>query len=337
MKIKPIDLLTSQAPVLDVRSPKEYKLGHIPGARSFPLFSDSERAQVGTCYKREGQQAAIKLGLDIVGPKMRSYIEQAEEFGSPDLNLYCWRGGMRSESMAWLLSRYGFTVQVLDGGYKSYRRQIHHYFDQAIPMRVLSGYTGSAKTKVLHQMIRSGAQVVDLEGLANHQGSSFGNQLSTSQPTTEQFQNDLLWAFLQLDQDRPIWVEDESICIGKVSLPEPLFVRMTIAPHYILKMPKGRRIEHLLSDYGELETEKLKVATVAISKRLGHEETQQALHHLEEGDLSGAAAIILLYYDRQYRKSIEKKLDVIRAEVDGSGKTIEAIASELIEKECQLS
>ncbi len=337
IKIKPIELLSSPAPTLDVRSPKEYAQGHIPGSHPLPLFSDNERARVGICYKHEGQQAAIKLGLDIVGPKMRSFVEQAEAHGSERLNLYCWRGGMRSESMAWLLERYGFDVQLVEGGYKAFRQQIIHYFQQPLPVYVLTGYTGSGKTKVLHCMASRGVQVIDLEGLANHQGSSFGNQLSNHQPSTEQFQNDLFLAFFRLDQNKPIWVEDESICIGQVSLPENLFDRMSIAPHYVLDMPRRRRIDHLLLDYGKISTEKLSSATQAIRKKLGHQETELALSHLEQGRLREAADIILTYYDRQYHKALERKERKIMGTIDGADKHFDQIAGEIMETACQLN
>ncbi|MEM9326501.1 MAG: tRNA 2-selenouridine(34) synthase MnmH [Bacteroidota bacterium] len=337
LKVKPEDLISVPTPLVDVRSPGEFGAGHIPGAHSLPLFSNEERAEVGISYKNDGPQAAIKLGLDIVGPKMRNLVEQAEELGAPALTLYCWRGGMRSESMAWLLEKGGLEIGVLEGGYKAFRRQVHGYFDQPLPLHVLTGYTGSTKTEVLHAMADQGVQVIDLEGLANHQGSSFGNQLSTYQPSTEQFQNDLLTAFLRMDATQPIWLEDESICIGKVSLPESLFEQMSLAPHYHLTMPQSRRIRHLVSAYGKLEADQLITATLAIRKKLGPGPTEEAIEHLSTGQMDAAAQIILSYYDRQYRKSIDRKKELIQVYVDGAKKDINQIAKELIEKQCQLN
>ncbi len=296
-------------PLLDTRSPSEHDQGHIPGARSFPLFSDEERAEVGTCYKQEGRRAAIKLGLRIVGPKLEGFIEAAEEFDSEAFLMHCWRGGMRSANMAWLLERYGFDVSVLDGGYKAYRRALSAFFETPLELRVLTGKTGSKKTEVLHEMARLGEQVIDLEGIAGHQGSSFGTQATSGQPTTEQFQNELFEAFRTLDPAKPIWVEDESFRIGQVNLVEALFHQKEKAPHYHIEIPYEERIRGLVEDYGQLPEEALVRATQRIRKRLGHERTEAAVQHIRNGELEEAVAIILAYYDKAYSKGIEKKED----------------------------
>src|SRR5690606_20923019 len=186
---------------------------------------------------------AIKKGLEIVGPKMVHFIEQAEAFQSTHLNLYCWRGGMRSESMAWLLERYGFTTTVLAGGYKAYRSHALNFFEQPLPLKVVSGYTGSKKTHFLQMLKEAGEQVIDLEGLAQHQGSSFGNKKSTGQPTTEQFQNLLYQAFSVLDLSKVIWIEDESMRIGQVNLPQRLYQRMEESPRVVLDISLAERVE----------------------------------------------------------------------------------------------
>ena len=196
--------LETENPVLDVRSPSEFRKGHIPGALSLPLFSDEERAEVGTLYKQSSRQEAIKKGLEIVGPKMRGFIEACEAIGGSTFNLYCWRGGMRSDSMAWLLERYGFEVSLLEGGYKAYRNAMMQDFAIPLHLKMLTGFTGSGKTDVLQAMQELGVQIIDLEGLAQHQGSSFGNQLTTGQPTTEMFQNQLHAALSALDRQKEI-------------------------------------------------------------------------------------------------------------------------------------
>lgn len=306
------------APLLDVRSPSEFAAGHIPGAQSFPLFSDQERALVGTCYKKQGRKAAVKKGLALVGPKMADFVAEAEQITEGEnLRLYCWRGGMRSGSMAWLLRQYGFTVEVLEGGYKTYRRGLLSFFEQDLPLLILTGYTGSGKTVLLQALRQHGAQVVDLEALANHQGSSFGNQKSDGQPTTEQFQNLVFEAFRRLDLGRPIWIEDESLSIGKVNLPDPLFQQMKDKPRVLLEVPREQRIRYLVQDYGSVPTEKLAAATEAIQKRLGDEKTKQALEALQRHDLSTAADAILHYYDRQYRKAIRHRAIFRKYELTG--------------------
>ncbi len=304
--------MKTKIPIVDVRSPSEYSKGHIPGSVSIPLFNDDERAKVGTAYNHQGQKEAIKLGLDLVGPKMRGFVEAAEELKSKQLGLYCWRGGMRSESMGWLLSQYGFSVSVLDGGYKSYRREVRDFFTQELSLVVVTGYTGSGKTEVLHALREQGEQIVDLEGLALHQGSSFGNQMSRSQPTSEQFQNNVLWEFKKLNPQKRIWIEDESICIGQVTLPESLFELMNRSPHLLMEVEKSERVKKLVRSYGSLDSKKLIAATKEISKKLGLKETGSAIHRIESGNLDDAADVILTYYDRQYRKSIGKKSDLIR-------------------------
>lgn len=312
-KLEVAEFLKSDAPCLDIRSPAEYQKAHLPGASSLPLFTDEERAQVGTTYKQEGQKAAIKLGLELVGPKMRRFIEQAEVFDTPIFKMYCWRGGMRSSSMGWLLEQYGFEVLLLKGGYKSYRQDLLTVLDQPVKLRVLTGLTGSGKTDVLKRMEALGAQVVDLEGLANHPGSSFGNALQLVQPSTEMFQNKVLAKLQTFDLSRPVWVEDESICIGQVHLPEKLYAIMQESKKYILEVSAKERVQLLVEQYGGIGKEKLMQATHDISKKLGSDKTQVVLEALENEDLEKAAEALITYYDRQYKKGI-KEAEIIHGE-----------------------
>lgn len=320
-------------PLLDTRSPSEYAKGHIPKAHSFPLFTDEERAEVGTSYKQKGRKAAIKSGLRRVGPKMEEFVEKAEAFGSQAFLMHCWRGGMRSETLAWLLELYGFEVKVLKGGYKAYRRALLNFFGQALELRVITGATGSKKTKVLHEMAKMGQQVIDLEGIACHQGSSFGTQATVGQPTTEQFQNELFEAFRNLDTERPVWLEDESFRIGQVEMIEPLFHQKEAAPHYHIEIPYSERVKALTKDYGEIPKERLIKATNRIRKRLGHERTEAAVQHIERGDLEEAVVIILAYYDKTYFKGIQKKSERISEKLSFNSSDPQRIAETLIDKE----
>ena len=172
--------------IIDVRSPKEFKHAHIPGAINMPLFDDAERAIVGTAYKQEGREIAILKGLEIVGPKMAPMVaEIKEKFSGKPIVLHCWRGGMRSKSVATLLSFCGIDTEVIKGGYKSYRKEVQNLFLQNMEYIILGGRTGSAKTKILSALKTSGEQVIDLEKLANHKGSAFGDLGEDVQPTTE--------------------------------------------------------------------------------------------------------------------------------------------------------
>ncbi len=298
-------------PILDIRSPAEFTRGHIPSAISFPLFSNRERAEVGILYKKEGRNVAFKKGLEIVGPKMKKFVERAEEFDTEHLRIYCWRGGMRSKSMGWLLEQAGYNVTILQGGYKTYRRAQQKYFGQALPLVVISGYTGSKKTQLLYRIKENGGQMVDLEGLANHQGSSFGNQKTTGQPTTEHFQNLVFEAFRSCDLQRMIFIEDECFRIGKVNLPEPLHAQKERSPHIVIKVPKAERIEFLVQDYGQLSPEKLIAAIEGITRKLGGKEAKRAIEFIKSDTLHQAADIVLSYYDKQYNQALQRKKDLV--------------------------
>ncbi len=321
---------SQELPVVDTRSPAEFACGHIPGAINVPLFDNSERKIIGTLYKQQGQKAAIKAGLTIVGPKMAGFIEKVEALQSQNLLIHCWRGGMRSHSMAWLLELYGFSVGILMGGYKAYRNALLDYFKNPPPLRVIAGSTGSMKTVLLKKLREMEEQVVDLEGLANHPGSSFGNQVSTGQPTTEQFQNNLFAEFFSMDPLRRIWLEDESFSIGKVHLVEGLYRTMQQSPHYLVLLPLEQRIAVLLQEYGQIPKAKLIQAIQGIAKKLGIALANQAIHSVETGDLAKGVEIILNYYDRAYRKGIQKKQDLVIGPFHVDAENMEETAKKLI-------
>ena len=330
--------LDQENPIVDVRSPSEFDNGHIPRAISIPLFSDEERAEVGTIYKQKSKQVAVKRGLEIVGPKMVRFIEEIEKLDTKAVSIYCWRGGMRSESMAWLFEKYGLEMTVLSRGYKAYRNHVISFFEQKLPLKVISGYTGSKKTELLKLIKIQGGQIVDLEGLANHQGSSFGNQKSNWQPTTEQFQNLLYEEFSKLHLDMPIWIEDECMNIGRVRLVEALYQQKNESPHFFLDIHSTERLDFLIEDYGDLTSAQLTTATNAISKKLGTEKALQAVEFINQEELRKAAEIILTYYDKQYAKSISKKSDLIEghykinmSEIDGLAKDLASINSNAIQ------
>ena len=306
-------------PVLDVRSPSEFSQGHLPGAFNLPLFNDEERAQVGTLYKQEGRQKALKKGLEIVGPKMRYFVEKVEELNHSASNAilaHCWRGGMRSESMGWLLETAGFKASTLKGGYKAFRNWVLAYFDQPLTLIVVGGYTGSGKSEILANLANMGEQVLDLEGHARHKGSAFGHLGEAGQPTGEQFENNLAYELGDMDPARPIWVEDESRLIGRRCLPEGLYTQMGQAPLICVDIPFNRRIERLVREYAIFSDEQLKESIHKISKRLGGLRTKQALEAIERKEYEEAARITLTYYDKVYQYSLDTRNSYTTIEID---------------------
>lgn len=309
-----LDLLTflSQAqhkPVVDVRSPGEYAQGHLPGAVNLPLFSDAERAAVGTLYKNEGARPAMLLGLELVGKRMADLGRALLDLSAPssgELLLHCWRGGQRSSSMAWLAQQVGVGAHVLRSGYKSFRRwAVEHPFD-GHGIRVVAGLTGSGKTEVLHALAASGQAVLDLERLANHKGSAFGALGEAPQPTQEQFENALALAWHRLPEGRQVWLEDESRTIGKRFVPEALWQRKQNATYHVIGLPLEERLDHLVKVYGEHSRQSLLASVQAISKRLGGLRLAEATAALEAGDLHQVCRIVLAYYDRTYQASIDR-------------------------------
>jgi len=322
--------------LLDVRSPAEFKNGHVPGAVNLPLFTDRERKKIGIAYKYDGQRAAIKLGLRIVGPKMAEMVDFAESLGSHSLAVHCWRGGMRSASMAWLLETAGFEISVINGGYKAFRRAMIDYFTELLPIIVLGGKTGSGKTEILQALSHAGEQVVDLEGLAHHRGSAFGSFGMPSQPTTEQFQNNLFLDFLNYSSDRPIWIEDESSHIGKVGLPEGLWRQMSNAPMVMLEVALEKRVNRLVEDYGYFPVNDLAESIERIGKKLGGQHKKRAIEALREGNLAEVAGILLTYYDKSYDFLEEKRNQKVIATIHPESTDPQKIAQQIIKSEIYL-
>lgn len=306
--LDPTEFLTLSDIILDVRSPGEYAQGHVPEAVSFPLFSDEERAQVGICYKHQGRNAAVELGFAIAGPKFAGFIAQARELaGDRRVRMYCWRGGMRSEAVSWVLEMAGFQVSLLVGGYKAFRRWVLEMVQEPRQILILGGMTGTGKTAVLHQLSAMGEQVLDLEHLANHRGSSYGSLGMPPQPSTEHFENQVALAWAQSDPNRPLWIEAESKRVGTCRIPEPIFQQMDQAPVVELVRSLQERLTMLVEDYGFASTEALVTATQRIRKRLGGLRTQQAVELLQQRHLKEAFAIILEYYDKTYRYDLSRR------------------------------
>jgi len=321
--------------LLDVRSPGEFAEAHMPGALSFPLFDDLERAEIGTLYKQVGREEAVERGLEMIGPRMAEMVRRAKAlFGAePDrrpIHMYCWRGGMRSGSMGWLLRTAGLPVVLLEGGYKAYKQSLPEFMGQPWPLVRVGGYTGSAKTAVLQALEEAGEQVVDLEGIARHFGSAFGNLERHPQPSSEHFRNLLAQALSPLDASRRIWVENESRRIGQVHLPEPFYQRMIACPALEMLRSVEDRVAHPAGMYGEFDVSLLRQGFEAIRGEVGGEETREALTALDEGDLASAARIALAYYDRTYEHGLQKRAGDRRHPVDCKGLDMAACARQLM-------
>ncbi len=301
--------LGNQFPIFDVRSPAEFEKAHIPGAHSLPLFSNEERALVGTIYKQSGRKAAMLKGLDLIGPKMRSMVETVQKISHKDtLLLHCWRGGMRSSSVAWLLSLFDYQVYLLAGGYKSFRHYVLQSFEIPKNIIILSGGTGSGKTDILKFLSKMGKQTIDLEALANHKGSSFGGLGNPPPPSQEQFENELAMQWRGLDLNRPVWMEDESQKIGARLVPHPLWQQMRHSPVIFLDMPIELRIQRLLREYGEYDKILLEQSIFKLKKRLGGQNLNRALEELNSNRLDHCCEILLQrYYDKSYHHGLSKR------------------------------
>lgn len=311
--------LSASFPVLDVRSPGEYHHAHFPEAYSLPLFDDEERKIVGTIYKQRSRAEAIKIGLDFFGPKMKKIVETAETISNqntsqaatkPTVLIHCWRGGMRSAAIAWLLDLYGFKTYLLEGGYKAYRAWVLQQFFQPYNFRVVGGYTGSGKTKVLHELKKRGQATIDLEAIAKHKGSAFGGFGKEPQPTVEMFENCLaleLFYRTKNDENKLIWIEDESQRIGDVNMPSSFYKQMRSSQLYFLDVPFVFRLDSIIEEYGRYSQEQFINAIVRIQKRLGPLETKTCIQFLLDGELKSCFNILLKYYDKQYEKGLHKR------------------------------
>ena len=347
--IEPFLELARHHPLIDVRSPGEYKHAHIPGAYSLPLFTDEERKIVGTTYKQQSREQAIKIGLDLFGPKMRKIVEEAgsiisqqstvhkSEGSAQDPSgvlstdncvlIYCWRGGMRSAAIAWLLDLYGYKVYTLIGGYKKFRNHVLDTFRLPFPFKILGGYTGSGKTGLLITLKQRGEKIVDLESLANHKGSAFGNIGKAKQPTQEMFENVLALQLRGLVQSNdspikndshsllpiehsPIWLEDESQRIGHVNIPNELWKNMRRSPVYFIDIPFEERLKHITEEYGSLDKQQVIEAILRIREKLGGLNAKNAILLLEEENTIESFRILLEYYDKFYLKALHNREEV---------------------------
>ena len=304
---------------IDVRSPAEFEHAHIPHALNLPLFDNEQRALIGTTYKKQSREAAIKAGLPLFGTKMLPMIETVEawikdkqkenDLTKPTIYVHCWRGGMRSAAVAWLLDLYGYKVVQLTGGYKAYRNWVLAQFIIPYSLKVLGGYTGSGKTEILHALQEKNYAVIDLEGLAHHKGSAYGAIGQLPQPSQEMFENILAEKLLEVNKkQKSIWIEDESQRIGTVLIPTALFHLMRSSTCYFMTIPFEQRLNFIVEGYGSFDQKSLIEATMRIQKRLGGLETKTAIDFITAGALKEAFSILLKYYDKWYEKNAKNEV-----------------------------
>ena len=317
-------------PLVDVRSEGEFETGHIQSAANIPLLNNEERVIVGTAYKQQGQAIAIKEGFRLVGPRLANIVEETEKLSNgKELLVYCWRGGMRSNNFAQFAGMAKIKCHTLKGGYKIYRQFAADHFSKTLDLVLIGGCTGSGKSEVLRALKSAGEQIVDLEALANHKGSAFGALMLPPQPTTEQFHNNLFEELLQLDLSKRIWIEDESITIGKVFLPPAFWTQMKNSPVVQMDVPKEVRIQRLVNEYGHANREEFLACMDKITKRLGGQHYKAAREKWLAGDAFTTIDILLTYYDKYYSDSLKNKSSRVVSTFVWDGTEIQRLVDEI--------
>jgi tRNA 2-selenouridine synthase len=245
------------------------------------------------------------------------------------LLVHCWRGGMRSEAMAWLFSLGDIDTKILDGGYKSYRHYVLEKLSEKRKYIILGGLTGSGKTEMLKTLKTTGHQVIDLEGIACHKGSAFGSLGQPDQPTSEHFANLLFHEIEKTDKNKFVWFEDESKNIGTVFMPDEFYLRLQESPVIAIIMTVQTRMPRLIKEYSAYPKEELILSIKKISKRLGGDNTKVAIAELEANSLTRAIEITLNYYDKTYMYGLKRKdkdmIHYIRTETDDTKANVSEI------------
>ena len=337
-------LFLQDIPIMDVRAPIEFDKGAFPNSQNVPLINNPQREAIGTCYKQDGQDAAIALGLEQVTPEIRKQkLEQWRQFSEahPEGYLYCFRGGLRSRTTQSWLKEQGINYPLIKGGYKAMRTYLLQQLDisvQQIPFVILSGLTGSGKTRVLKKAYYH----ADLEGFANHRGSAFGCDVNDFQPTQINWENQLSIFCIKYRHCNPksgLLLEDESKRIGRLFIPDNFYKKMTLSPFIFLERELEQRVAIIQEDYfssiwplyqlqyKNVASEKFSVfllgGLLRIKKRLGgvlykkiHVSFTLALEHLfatGKSDLfaEGIQLLLLDYYDPMYQYQLQNKQQTV--------------------------
>jgi tRNA 2-selenouridine synthase len=330
--------------IIDVRSEDEFADDHIPGAVNMPVLNNRERDEIGTMYKQVSAFEAKRRGATLVARNIAAHIETHLGDTPRDFSplVYCWRGGQRSGAMARILSEIGWKVTLVEGGYKTYRKAVLDGLDNippALPVIMLRGRTGTAKTRILRAAATAGAQVIDLEGLASHRGSLLGPEPGCPQPSQRQFESRLFAAMHPLDPARPVFIEAESNKIGALHIPRALWHRMREAPALQVMAPLAARVKFLLADYDHIvaEPERLKPLLNWVITRIGHDRVNAWRTCVDAGDWTGFVTRVLEdHYDPAYDRSAAARqhLDLGELAVDSlDDEVIAGLAKDLASRD----
>lgn len=307
--------------VIDVRSPSEYAEDRLPGAINLPVLDDAERERVGTHYTQVSVFEARRMGAALVSRNIARHLESALADRPKDFRplVYCWRGGMRSQSMGLVLASVGWKVTLVKGGYRTWRQQVVAAQEETAPLPVIlvDGQTGTAKTAILNRLAEMGEQVIDLEGLARHRGSVFGDFADEPQPSQKAFETALHVALRDLDPARPLFVEAESKQVGKRRIPPRLWNAMQAAPRIEVQAPLAERARYLVDAYPDLLTDpgKLDAAIEALCRFHAKTDIAEWRAMAKAGDWpSLAAALIEAHYDPAYDRA-RKRRDTRRSDI----------------------
>jgi len=297
--------------LIDVRSPNEYYKGHMPNSINIPLFDNDERSIIGTIYKKEGRKKAVIEGLKFFEKKIEFLLdnlfmsnESYKVFPNKNneffIRIYCSRGGMRSQSIAWLLEKFNLNPITLKGGYKIYRRWVLDSFTRKLNIVVIGGKTGTGKTRLLTLLEKYNYQTIDLEGFACHRGSTFGGLGMKEQPSNEQFENIIAEKLNSFECSKNIFVEAESANIGKCKIPHEFFNQMKNSRRIEIIRSESNRLDELIDTYSVFKKEELQESVLRIKKRLGPQRTKTALESINNEKWDLVCRSVLDYYDKCY-------------------------------------
>jgi tRNA 2-selenouridine synthase len=335
--VKALQLRRAGTLFIDVRTPAEYAEATIPGSINVPIFSNEERAHVGTCYKQQGRKTARRLGVELVSPKIPQIIAAVEEARGEckdPVVVFCWRGGLRSHAIATFLNLAGIPARQLVGGHKAFRRMVFDYFEQSEwrPIYVLRGLTGVGKTRVLQRLEARDYPVIDLEGLANHRGSAFGSLGLEPQPSQKKFEA-LLWARLEQLEDAPYLVtEGESLHIGRVAVPKCFHQAMQVQTSLWLTASLETRTRVILEEYPARDQlrEQFRLPLLALKERLGTKTVEEFCALLDQGEWETLTRELMVrYYDPLYMHT--HPLERVEIDLDPFAEGVERVAAALDE------